>query len=161
MGSARINHLPGPFSVSRHATIPDGASGSFCPQIMLSDPDYFYWGLGKGAFRGRLDEEAAEIGRKSCSIKIPKSDPENWRIEYQFTYDDKFAGFSIIDEKSAESAPGNSKIAAHLDLSLPRRLKKYDKFGNELMLGDFRDYYFDGGKLTKEFFLDDGNFLVG
>ena len=59
----------------------------------------------------------------------------------------------------------NSKISTHLDLSLPRRLKKYDKFGNELMLGDFRDYYFDGGKLTKErcerFFLDDGNFLVG
>jgi len=34
MGSARINHLAGPFSVSRHATIPDGASGSFCPHIL-------------------------------------------------------------------------------------------------------------------------------
>jgi len=139
--------------------------GNTLPWIILKDADWFYWAFGKNLFRGRQDEEAAEIGRKSCSIKIPKSDPENWRIEYQFTYDDKFAGFSIIDEKSAESAPGNSKISTHLDLSLPRRMKKYDKFGNELMLGDFRDHYFDGGKLTKErcerFFLDDGNFLVG
>jgi len=138
--------------------------GKTLPQIVLSDPDYFYWGLSKGLFRGRLDEEAAEIAAKSCCIKIPKSDPENWRIEYQFTYDDKFAGFSIIDEKSAAHPSENSKISTHLDLSLPRRLKKYDKFGNELMLGDFRDYYFDGGKVTKErcerFFLDDRNFLV-
>jgi len=138
--------------------------GNTLPCIILKDPDWFYWAFGKKLFRGRLDEEAAEIGRKSCSIKIPKSDPQNWRIEYQFTYDDKFAGFSIIDEKSAVHPSENSKISTHLDLSLPRRMKKYDKFGNELMLGDFRDYYFDGANLTKDrcerFFLDDRNFLV-
>jgi len=138
--------------------------GKTLPQIVLSDADYFYWGLGKGLFRGRQDEEAAEIAAKSCCIKIPKPVPKNWRIQYQFTYDDKYAGFSIIDEKSAAHSPENSKISTHLDLSLPRRMKKYDKFGNELMLGDFRDYYFDGASLTKDraerFFYDDRNFLV-
>ncbi len=138
--------------------------GNTLPWIILKDPDWFYWAFGKNLFRGRPDEEAAEIGRKPCSIKIPKSDPENWRIEYQFTYDDKFAGFSIIDEKSAAHSPKNSEISTHLDLSLPRRLKKYDKFGNELMLGDFHNHYFDGASLTKDkaerFFYDDRNFLV-
>jgi len=138
--------------------------GYTLPQIILKDPDYFYWGLGKGVFRGKQDEEAAEIARKSCSIKIPKSDSENWRIEYEFTYDDKFSGFSIIDEKFAAHPSENSKISTHLDLSLPRRMKKYDKFGNQLMLKNFRDYYFDGASLTKDraerFFYDDRNFLV-
>ena len=138
--------------------------GYSLPWIILKDPDWFYWAFGKNLFRERLDEEAAEIGRKSCSIKIPKSDPENWRIEYQFTYDDKFAGFSIIDEKSAAHPSENSKISEYLDLSLPRRMKKYDKFGNQLVLKNFRDYYFNGEKLTSEkcdqFFSRKRNFLM-
>ena len=85
--------------------------GNTLPWIILKDPDWFYWAFGKNLFRGRLDEEAAEAGRKSCSIKIPKSDPENWRIEYQFTYDDKFAGFSIIDENPQRTLPKILKLA--------------------------------------------------
>jgi hypothetical protein len=134
------------------------------PWIILKDPDWFYWAFGKNLFRGRLDEEAAEIGRKSCSIKIQKSDPETWRIEYQFTYDDKFSGFSIIDKKSAAHPSEKSKISEYLDLTVPRRMKKYDKFGNQLMLNNFREYYFNGKKLNREkcdrFFIRKQNFLM-
>ena len=138
--------------------------GKSLPQIILRDPDWFFWAVGNGIFRAGIDDEAAEIARKSCHIKIPKPHPENWRIEYKFTYDDKSAGFSIIDEKSAAYPSENSKISTHLDLSLPRRMNKYDKFGNQLILKNFRDYYFDGASITKDraerFFYDDRNFLV-
>ena len=138
--------------------------GQTLTQIILKDPDYFYWGLGIKLFRGRQDEEAAEIARNSCCVKIPKPDPENWRIEYRFTYDDNFAGFSIIDKKSAAHHSENSKISEYLDLTVPRCLNKYDKFGNQLMLNNFREYYFNGEKLTREkcdrFFIREQNFLM-
>ena len=130
----------------------------------LERPDYFFWGLGIKLFHGRQDEEAAEIARKSCCIKIPKPDPENWRIGYRFTHDNKFAGFSIIDNKSVVHPSEKSKISEYLDLTVPRRMNKYDKFGNQLMLNNFRYYYFNGEKLTREkcdqFFIRKQNFLM-
>ena len=43
-------------------------------------------------------------------------------------------------------------------------MKKYDKFGNEIVLKISRDCYFDGASLTEEraerFFYDHRNFLV-
>ncbi len=138
--------------------------GKTLPQILLKDADWFYLGLSKGIFGGRLGEEADDIASKACRVKIPKSDPENWRIEYRISFYDNFSGFSVIDEKSAAYPSENSKISGHLDLSLPYGLKKYDKFGNQIMLKNFRGYYFDGKRLMKDrcerFFLDDRKFLV-
>ncbi len=138
--------------------------GKTLPQAMFSDPDWVFWAHDCRIFREPQDAEAEEVAYRARNIKIPKSDPENWRIEYRFTHDDLFSGFSIIDNKSAAHPSENSKISEYLDLTVPRRMNKYDKFGNQLMLNNFREYYFNGEKLTREkcdrFFIREQNFLM-
>ena len=137
--------------------------GKTLPQIVLTDPDYFFWASERGIFRDPQDSEAEEIAYRARHIKIPKPDPENWRVEYEFSLDHKFVNFSIIDAKTATSIAPYNKIGTHLDLSLPREMKTYDKLGSKLMLANFRNYYFDGSNLTKEkcenFFYRSKNFI--
>lgn len=136
--------------------------GKTLPQVVLRDPDWFFWAMSKAIFYGRLKKEAKEVAFKACNIRLPKRDPDNWRVEYHFYEEEKFLGFSIVDAETASLSSSSGHFSTHLDLSLPRRKKKYDKLGGKLMLAKFRDYYFDGSKLTKEkcekFFSDDRNF---
>jgi hypothetical protein len=76
--------------------------GKTLPQIVLSDPDYFFWALNiKDFFSGPLAEQAKEIAAKATRMKIPKPDPENWRIRYQFHYNGTFISFSIIPAENS------------------------------------------------------------
>ena len=138
--------------------------GKTLPQVALSDPDWFFWAVGDRIFRDPLSEQADEIAAKATSIKIPEPDPENWRIKYQFTYDDEFQSFSIIPAKDADLPHSHAMIGNCLDLSVPRRFKRYDKLGYRYLLAKFRQYFFEGENLTKErcenFFLNDRNFAL-
>jgi len=125
--------------------------GNTLPKIVLSDPGWFFWAEACGIFRDPQDSEAQEIGWRARNIKIPKPDPENWRVEYFLSPDFRFLDFSIIDSKSAQSASSNSMISTHLDLSLPRivSIESNRPLGYDLMLEKFRHYYFDGSDLPK------------
>ena len=47
--------------------------GKTLPQVILSDPDYFYWALEQdNFFRGKLLTEAKTLATRAGRIKIPK-----------------------------------------------------------------------------------------
>ena len=137
--------------------------GKTLPQVVLSDPDWFFWGVGRSIFRDQIAEKAQDIARKATHIKIPKPDPDNWRIKYQFTYDDKFVDLTIIPASTVHIDSSHAMIGTHLDLSLIHRIQKYDKFGYRILLGQFRGYFLSASNLTKEicenFFYNEGNFV--
>lgn len=114
--------------------------GKTLPQIVLSDPDWFFWAVGHGIFRDHLAEEAQDIARKASYIKIPKPDPQNWRVKYQFTRDDKFVDLAIIPIETVNTEAEQAIIGDYLDLSLIHRLQKCDKFGYRILLTKFRHY---------------------
>ena len=137
--------------------------GKTLPQVVLHDPDWFFWAIGHNIFRDQIAEEAQEIASKATHIKIPRPDPENWRIKYQFTPDGKFVGLGVIPTATTDTETEYAMTDACLDLSLIHRLQKYDKFGYRMLLAKFRDYFFDGSKLTQEicehFFYKEANFV--
>jgi hypothetical protein len=55
--------------------------GKTLPQVILTDPDWFFWAIEKRVFDNwpALRVEANDILQKARRIKIPKPDPENWR----------------------------------------------------------------------------------
>lgn len=133
------------------------------PQIVLTDTDYFFWGMEKRIFRDIQDTEAEEIEYRACNIKIPKPDPENWRIEYYLTLDGKFGGFSVVEAKMPIVEPLHTITCDRIDLSFPRSMKTYDKLGNKMMIKSLKYHYFGGSNLTKErcenFFSNSQNFI--
>ena len=56
----------------RWSAVPFGKyKGKTFPEIIVQDPDWFFWVLPK--LYGKLAEEAKELARKARAIKIPKS----------------------------------------------------------------------------------------
>jgi hypothetical protein len=142
--------------------------GKSLPQVILHDPDYFFWGIEKGIFdKDGFREAAIILEGRACNVKIPKSKPEDWCILYHTDRNGHFAGFDIVE---VAEAPQLDSIEMwqedRLDLSVARRLKSYDKLGGKLLLRGFKYHFFgsENIRLTKqrceEFFSDERNFTL-
>ena len=73
--------------------------GKTLPQIIMKDPDWFFWMLPK--FNGKLAKEAEDLARKARAIKIPKGKGKKLRVEYRYELDTgsilgrRFCGFEL------------------------------------------------------------------
>jgi len=138
--------------------------GKTLPQIIVSDPDWFFWAQGNGALKGVVGPEGEALVRRSVSIKIPSTMRETHCVAYTLSHDGKFYGFDLIPKDQPEHHGSSSQIRKPtLDLSAPRHLQRYDKTGCKLMLSTFKYYWFGNKSFTKkrveEFFDDPGNFV--
>src|SRR4051812_30151531 len=105
-------------------------AGRSLPEIILSDADWFFWALNKAILKGRLADEAAKLAQRARTIKIPKANPERWRVEYSYADTGKFCGFSFVKAKTPfHYGGGLAQRLPFLDLSCIRRGKPYDKGG--------------------------------
>ena len=110
-----------------------------------------------------MAEQASEIANKASRIKIPKPDPENWRIRYEFHPSGKFQDVLIVPVKDVYATASGIVFDESLDLFMPRRLKAYDKLGCRLLLAKVKQHWFNEEALTKNrcerFFIDEANFV--
>ncbi|MER9642391.1 hypothetical protein [Mesorhizobium sp. M0239] len=141
-------------------------SGKTLPQLLLTDPDYFFWAMEEGGvFKGSLATQAASLLSKARRVKIPKANPDDWSVEYVCAPDGKFARFEIVEEDRPRHV-GSSLTArsATLDFSFVRGTNRYDKSGYKLFVRNFKYYYFGSSdkrltkKICEEFFDSSSNF---
>jgi hypothetical protein len=140
--------------------------GKTLPQVMFSDPDWFYHGLEKGYFKGSLFLQAKEIHRKSCAIRVPRRDGEKRFVEYIIDRGSgKFATLHVITgDMESYQFHAKNMILEVIDMRVPREIKKYDKTGYQNFLCAMKAIIFGdpGYKMTKrrceEFFENDENF---
>jgi hypothetical protein len=141
--------------------------GKTLPEIIMKDPDWFFWMLPK--FYRKLAKEAEDLARKARAIKIPKGKGKKLRVEYRYELDTgsilgrRFCGFELVEDSAYYCKKWTTR-SSHLDLTMPLREKEYNKRGGGFMIKDFRRHYFGENKrLTKKrcerFFSDDKNFL--
>jgi hypothetical protein len=142
--------------------------GKTLPQVLLTDPDWFYWAaVANTIFRGRLRHEAADLAAKAARIEIPKANPRNWVVEYVFDRDGRFERWEIVKADSWMHRGSNYRERSdYLDLFIVAARKTYDKGGNKKLLRGFRRCYFGSGtaRMTERrceaFFDGDGNFVL-
>jgi len=144
--------------------------GKTLPQIVFSDPDWFFWAYENNVFesKGILYNEAQDIYNKACNIIIPEINGEKMIAEYVIHPSTaKFAEMALVPSdrpKHNGSSPTYRKDT--IDLSVPRQIAEYDKQGCKLMLSSVKFYLFgsENFKMTKkrceEFFDDDDNFNI-
>ncbi len=137
--------------------------GLTLPVVVLLDPDWFFWALERGGFRGRFGREAEEVAVRARAIKVPQDRPPKHVFDHEYDSDGRFLGFVIVSENSFK---GRYAIRLpYLDLSQVRALRTYDKRGCRRLHRALCRYFFPGQKLTKrrceEFFNDDDNFALG
>src|ERR1700676_2440888 len=115
-------------------------------QIILSDPNYFFW-LAEILY-GPLAIEAEILERRARNIRIPKRNPKKWAVEYRRNCDDRFFGCGIVEVNSHKHSA--FERLPHLDLASFRRGNVHDIRDGRLLIRDFRRLYFDGCNLTKQ-----------
>ena len=142
--------------------------GKTLPQIVLTDPDWFFWAYDEGIFRGkgRVEVEAEQVYQRATSIRIPSSENQHLVAEYVIHQPTgKFGDLNIVPASRPPhvgSSPTFRKPV--IDLSVPRQVSKYDKTGGRLIINAVKDLLFGSGKkLTKQrcemFFDDESNFF--
>jgi hypothetical protein len=142
----------------------DRFDGLILPEVLVADPDWFFWAYHKPIFEGRHAEEAEILCQRASHIRIPKRAPKRWRVEYCYDVNDRFQGCSIVKADSyMHSGRYESRFRGKcFDMSSLRH--QYDKKGGRYLIRDFLHYYFDGEKPAKEelaaFFSDDSNFVL-
>ncbi len=133
------------------------------PQLVLKDPDYFFWAYENEAFNRDLEDEAEEIYQKATSIRIPASAGDDVEVEYLRHHSErKFQNARIVPRSQPRFK--QSIRTEVIDLRVPRQLKKMDRLGNDLLIKLLKKLCFGSpeARLTKkrceEFFETDENF---
>jgi hypothetical protein len=142
--------------------------GKILPQVLLTDPDWFYWATVVNLiFWGRLGQEAADLAAKAARIKIPKRNPKKWNVEYVFDRDNRFERWDIVEANSWMHCGSDYRERSdHLDLLIVAARKTYAKGGNKKLLRGFRRCYFGSAaaRMTERrceaFFDNDKNFAL-
>jgi hypothetical protein len=120
--------------------------GKSLPQIILADPDWFYWVLSK--LRGRLAVEGRELAARARRIRIPGRNSHRLVVEYHFD-DNRFVGLRFV--RAGSRVEKHTARLPYVDLSIARRGRSYDKKAGRNMIRVVKKHYFGRRKyLTKE-----------
>jgi hypothetical protein len=135
--------------------------GKTLPQILVADPDWFFWAVENDVCKGR---QASTLAKRARSIKLPPGIAETHIVQHWLTPDHKYARFDLIDKTQVEHHGSSTEIRRDtLNLEFPRKIAHYDKTGCKLMMSSFKTYWFAGKSFTKErveeFFDNPDNFL--
>jgi len=141
--------------------------GKTLPQIVFEDPDWFFWALEEGAFKGDLATQAQEVGRKAQNIKIPGNEKGELVAEYLIhAPTGKFSDLEVVPKAQPPHEGGSRTFRKdRIDLSFVHSIKGYDKSGGRLLVGSVKHIVFGAvrARLTRqrceEFFDDPKNFL--
>ncbi len=125
--------------------------GKTLPQIIFSDPDWFFWAIEEEVFkdRGSLAVEAQEVYEKATSIKIPNNDNNESVVEYvTHPPSGTFSHFRVIPSSTPQHEGSSHTFRKQfIDMSVPRRMKPYDKLGNRRLLSSLKDCVFGNKSL--------------
>lgn len=120
------------------------------PQILVADPDWFFWALDEEVFKGALAIEAQKLARRARAIKLPSAKVGTHCVQHWISHDGKYARFDIIVRgQGPHHGSSTEKRSATLDMEFPRGIKQYDKLGCKLLLKSFKYHWFDGKPFTK------------
>ena len=143
-------------------------AGKSLPQVLMCDPDWFFWAIEMGVFADRptLRDDAHDLNILARRICIPKVDGLEWEVEHFFQFPTmKYVKFELVPPSSPRHAGASHTVRSPvIDLTMPRRYARYDKLGNSLLLRQVKRFHFGSQRATREriedFFSSEDNFSL-
>ncbi|UGB46592.1 hypothetical protein LQ772_04660 [Frateuria edaphi] len=128
--------------------------GKTLPQVMFSDPDWFFWAFGTKFFAQSqaLQAEADEIFKKARHIKVPQKSGEALRVQhYIHRPTSKYSHFELVPDSQPPHIGASQAIRADvIDMALPRQISQYDKLGYKNFLSSLKHVFFGkDARMTK------------
>lgn len=124
--------------------------GKTLPQVLVADPDWFFWAVSEGAFKGALAKEAATLARRARAIKLPSALAPTHCVRHWIAHDGKYSHFELIEQSQGPHYGSSTEVRRDsLNLEFPRTIAHYDKLGCRLMINGLKAYWFGGKNFTK------------
>ena len=143
-------------------------TGKTLPQVLFTDPDWFFWAVETKVFAKRpaFASEAGILNTRARSIKIPTTKAGGTVVEYVLhAPTGKFSHFDIVpSERNRHEGSSPTFRLNVIDMSVPRRIAPYDKLGCKSLVTSLKFHVFgkEAARITKaraeEFFSDNSNF---
>jgi hypothetical protein len=143
-------------------------AGKSLPQVLFSDPDWFFWAFETGVFakRAALASEAKLLSERARSIKPPTDEFDDPVVEYLIHRPTmKFSHFDVVPRERELHVGGSPAFRSSvIDMSVPRRIAQYDKTGCKSLVSSLKSYLFGGksARITRAraeaFFSEPSNF---
>ncbi len=142
--------------------------GKTLPQIVFSDPDWFFWAWENDVFGSpELMGEAARINERARRIRIPDDDGVERDAEYIIHPSTKnVTDVDFVPKSQTYTCGAGGTIRKDvIDLSVPRSVQNYDKRGGGVVVQAVKQVLFPNvRRLTRQlldaFFDDDSNFGI-
>ena len=144
--------------------------GKALPQVLFSDPDWFFWAMEIGLFndKGVLLDEAKELNQKAKKIFVPNKGKEKMAVDYYVhPSSNRLSNIKMVPASRSRHKGSSTTIRSdYIDLSIPRSILEHDKSGNNFLISFLKNYLFEDGncRMTKrrceEFFSNDDNFDI-
>ena len=142
--------------------------GKTLPQIVFSDPDWFFWAWENEIFDTPvLRGEVTRINERARRIRIPNDGGVDRIAEYIIHPATRNVTDVDFVPKSQTHIYGAGGAICRdvIDLSVPRSVQSYDKMGGRLVIQAVKPLLFPGvGRVTRQlldaFFDDDNNFVI-
>jgi hypothetical protein len=143
--------------------------GKTIPQLIFTDPDYFFWAMETGVFRGKgsLTSQAECLLQRARAIRIPEGHYGQFMAEYLLHPGVRgCCGLEIVPATRPEHQGSTRTVRKPvIDMGFPRRVAQYDKQGYRHFLGCLKFILFDDEdyRMTRErcekFFSNPDNFV--
>lgn len=140
--------------------------GKTLPQIVFTDPDWFFWACEQNAFKSAvLKKQAADILEKASRIRIPGGGDS--LVEYVIHPGvGKLAAVEVVlADRPAHEGASPTRRLDRFDLSFARKVAPYDKEGGRVLIDAVKRYVFGNPstRMTRQkceaFFDSPANFL--
>jgi len=136
-------------------------------QIIFIDPDWFFYNLNSSGFKNkkRIREEALFLAKRAKNIRIPKDNPNKWRVEYRMR-DGEFQSLAIVEVNQLRKP---SHIALYdtmkIDMEFPQKQKQKNtrwskSFGKKTCRVLFGKNTIVTNQLCSTFFNNADNFIL-
>lgn len=142
--------------------------GKTLPQVLFSDPDWFFWAVETEVFKTRpsFAAQAKLLNERAQKIKIPNGKHSHSVVEYLIHRPTmKFSHFEIVPrEQKLHEGASPAFRSSIIDMNVPRRIAQYDKLGCKSLLSSLKFHLFGNksARISKEraeaFFADHTNF---
>lgn len=142
-------------------------AGKTLPMVLFADPDWFFWAVEACIFANSpLLSESRAIYQRATAILIPARHG-GASVEYAIEHDTgAFGGMGLVPAGFVSECRSSSFVSSVIDMSVPRRLRPYDKGGMRIFLRDMKQILFGDSdlRMTKRraeaFMGHDANFAL-
>lgn len=139
--------------------------GKTLPQVLFTDPDWFYWAYENDVLKGKITHiEIQSVYEKSRNIKITQKDHHA-----EFVFDGirgVFTDLKLVPfDRPRHVGTSKTQRLNKIDIALIRYAKEYDKLGYNLLIPILKEMLFgkSNARISKnraeEFFNNPDNFV--